>query len=293
MASIIPFFKEKQLKPAWIFDAGTLIWRIFFTSNNLIIGETRNQEAKSTGFFCVYMQSGKSLWKNISFDEPWWIGIEAVHERWMILHGFVRPDMPEHRGIRVVDIESGKLLWRNDSLSFWFVDNAKLYAHKYLFEKHIGCELDINTGTIITEQSDNLDLMQELRQKVVQKEFERQQNVIFPELFDENETDSVIKTIVQGMTEGKALEGWIEYFSRSDVLIVSHYRHTQNKSESSLLNNILSVYDLKSEKMLYNEVIAEDVKTPSPDSFFIKNDLLFFIKHQTMLTALQVWKSSQ
>ena len=293
MASIIPFFKEKQLKPAWIFDAGTLIWRIFFTSNNLIIGETRNQEAKSTGFFCVDMQSGKSLWKNISFDEPWWIGIEAVHERWMILHGFVRPDMPEHRGIRVVDIESGKLLWRNDSLSFWFVDNAKLYAHKYLFEKHIGCELDINTGTIITEQSDNLDLMQELRQKVVQKEFECQQNVIFPELFDENETDSVIKTIVQGMTEGKALEGWIEYFSRLDVLIVSHYRHTQNKSESSLLNNILSVYDLKNEKMLYNEIIAEDVKTPSPDSFFIKNDLLFFIKHQTMLTALQVWKSSQ
>lgn len=151
MVSMIPFLKEKQLKPAWVFDAGTLIWRIFFTSNNHIIGETRNQEAKSTGFFCVDIHSGKHLWKNISFDEPWWIGIEAVHERWMILHGYVRPDMPEHRGIRIIDIESGKLLWRNDHLSLWFIDNEKLYAHKYLFEKHIACEFDIKTGTLLND----------------------------------------------------------------------------------------------------------------------------------------------
>jgi hypothetical protein len=291
MASIIPFFKEKQLKPAWTFDAGTLIWRIFFTSNNLIIGETRNQEEKSTSFFCIDIHSGKPLWQNIGFDEPWWIGIEAVHEKWVILHGFVRPDMPEHRGIRVVDMESGKLLWRNDNLSFWFLDNEKLYAHKYLFEKHIGSELDINTGTILNEYSDNLDLLLERRQEILQKESERQQDVIFPEVFDEHEEASDIRTVIQQMTEGKALEGWIEYSSHRGILIVSQYRREQNQTELSLLNNIVSVYDLKSEKILYSETIVQGVETPTPDSFFIKNDLLLFIKHQTMITALRVWKS--
>jgi hypothetical protein len=291
MASLIPLFKEKKLKPVWNFNAGTLIWRIFFTSNNLIIGETRNQEEKSTSFFCVNIYSGKPLWQNIGFDEPWWIGIEAVHERWLILHGFVRPDMPEHRGIRVIDIESGELLWRNDTLSFWFIDNDKLYAHKYIFEKHICSELDINTGTIVREQSDNLALMQDLLQKVLQKESEREQDVIFPEVYDENEADSTVRTVVRRITENKAIEGWIEYLSHRDMLIVSHYSRVQNQSESSLLNNILSVYDLKSKKNLYSEIIAEGVKTPSPDSFFIKDDLLFFIKHQTTLIALQPWKS--
>jgi hypothetical protein len=133
--------------------------------------------------------------------------------------------------------------------------------------------------------------VQELRQKVLQKESGRRQDVVFPELFDENETDSVVRITVQRITEGKALEGWIEYLSSSDRLIVSQYRQAQNKSESSLLNNILSVYELKNEKMLYNEIIAKDVKTPSPDSFFIKDDLLFFINHQTMLTAIRIWKS--
>jgi hypothetical protein len=290
MVSMISFLKEKQLKPAWNFDASTLIWRLFFTSNNLLIGETRNQEDKSTSFFCVDLFSGKPLWQNIAFDEPWWIGIEAVHEKWMILHGFVRPDMPEHRGIRVVDIESGKLAWKTDNLSFWFVDHEILYAHKYLFEKHIGCELDIKTGAVIHENSDSLDHLQELRQKVSQKESERQQNVIFPEVFDEYEEDSGLKTIIQQISEGKALEGWIEFLFHRDILIVSQYRQEQNNTESGLLNNILSVHDLKSKKTIYHDIIAKGVRTPSPDSFFVKDNLLIFIKHQSMLTALQPWK---
>jgi hypothetical protein len=208
----------------------------------------------------------------------------------MILHGFVRPDMPEHRGIRVVDIESGKLAWKTDNLSFWFVDNEILYAHKYLFEKHIGCELDIKTGTILHENSDSLDLLQELRQKVSQKESERQQNVIFPEIFDEYQGDSGLRTIIQQISEGKALDGWIEFLFHRDILIVSQYRQEQNNTESGLLNNILSVHDLISKKTLYRDFIAKGVKTPSPDSFFVKDNLLIFIKHQSMLTALQPWK---
>jgi hypothetical protein len=288
MDSFIPLFKEKQLKPVWNFDAGALIWRIFFTSNDLIIGEARTQEKKSTSFFCIDIQSGKPLWKDIGFDEPWWIGIEAVYKKWLVLHGFVRPDMPEHRGIRVIDIESGKLLWRNDGLTFWFIDADKLYAHKYLFEKHIGCELEIQTGAIINEHSDDLDTVQRLRQNVLQRESEHQQDVIFPEVFDENETEADIKTVVKRITEDKAIEGWVEYLSYRGVLILSQYRKTQNKSEPSLLNNILTVYDLKNEKILYAEMIAKDVPMPSPDSFFVKDDLLFFIKHQTNLMALRV-----
>ena len=288
---MIPLFKEKKLKPAWNFNAGTLIWRLLFAPHNRIIGETRNQEKKTTTFFCIDIHSGKPLWQNITFDEPWWIGIEAIHEKWMIMHGFVRPDIPEHRGIRVVDVETGSLLWRNDSLSFWFIDNEKLYAHKYLFEKHISCELDIATGEIFNEHSNNSDELQELRQKVLQRESENQQGAVFPEMYDEHEVESIIRTLIQRITGNKAIENRIEYLSHRGILMVSQYRYTRNKSESSLLDNMLSVYDVRSEKTLYNEIIAEGVRAPSPDSFFIKDDFLFFINHQTTLTALRPWKS--
>ena len=291
MAALIPLFKEKQLKPAWKFDAATLIWRIVFTSKNRLIGETRNQETKSTNFFCIDIHSGRPLWKNLEFEEPWWIGIEAIHEQWLILHGFVRPDIPEHRGIRMIDSESGKLLWKNDALSFWFIDKDKLYAHQYFIDKHIACELDMNTGATLKEYSEDLESLLELRQQILHRESDRQPNVYFPELFDEHETAPSTGTVIRLITEGKALEGWIEYLVHREMLIVSHYRRYHDNPESPLLNNILTLYDLKNEKTLYNEIIAKEVKAPSPYSFFVKDDLLIFIQHQTVITALQAWKS--
>jgi hypothetical protein len=290
MAARFPFFTEKQIQPAWSFDAGTLLWRICFTSSNLIVGETRHQETKTTKFFCLDLRSGNPVWQNREFDEPWWIGIETVHKRWLILHGYVRPDMPEHRGIWVIDIESGRLLWRNDALSFWFVENELLFAHKYIFDKHIGCEFEINTGALLKEQTGNLEEMQEIRQKVLQNNSEEQKNIIFPEVYEEHEADSSVRPIVRCMTKGKALEGWTEYLVYRDSLILSQYRNVQTQSEPSLMDNILSVYDMKKEKIRYSEIIDRGVKAPSPDSFFIKDDTLLFIKYQSVLTALQPWK---
>jgi uncharacterized protein YpiB (UPF0302 family) len=86
------------------------------------------------------------------------------------------------------------------------------------------------------------------------------------------------------------VEGWIEFLSLRDILILSQYRQMKDRSESPTLDNILSVYDLKNEKIMFTEIIAERVTTPSPGTFFVKDDVLFFIKHQTMLIALQPWK---
>ncbi|RPI03963.1 MAG: DUF4905 domain-containing protein, partial [Ignavibacteriae bacterium] len=205
MASVIPFFKEKQLTPAWSFDAGSLIWRIYFTSNNLIIGEARSQETKTTNFFCLDVRTGNPLWSNVGFDEPWWIGIETVYQRWMILHGFVRPDIPEHRGIRVVDIGSGGLLWRNDELSYWFMDGEKLYAHKYLFEKHVAYELDINSGAVINEYADDLDRILEIRNTLSGGDASPLQDVLYPEVLDAQEERSPLGSVIQRITKGRAL----------------------------------------------------------------------------------------
>ncbi len=285
MADLFSFFRSKQLKPAWEFNTDALIWRIFFTSANTIVGETRNQTTKSTTFFCVDSFTGKPLWKNVGFDEPWWIGIETVHDQRLVLHGYARPDMPEHRGIQLVDIESGKLLWKNDTLSFWFVQKGKLYAHKYLFEKRIGYELDINTGIVLNEYTDNLDVLHELRQRVLQDESNEQHGIIFPELFDSHQEASSIDTAIQRITDGKALEGWIEYLTCQGILFVSYYRQEPSFSSPSL-NNIFTVYDIGSEKTLFKEIIVEDLKTPSPDTFFIKDEFAYFIKNQDYINSV-------
>jgi hypothetical protein len=289
MNDLFSFYRSKQLKPVWEFGANALIWRIFFTSSNKIVGETRDQEGRSTEYFCIDASTGEPLWKDVRFEEPWWIGVEAVHENWLILHGFVRPDMPQHLGIRVVDIDSGKLVWKNEDITFWFVQDEKLFAHKYLFEKRIGYEIDIRTGTIISEHDSDLDVLQEKRSKNLQQETDDQQGVIFPELYHESVADEKIRELIQKITDAKAIEDRTEYMIYRDVLVLSYYRQEQKKSESMLMDNVLSIYDLSSGKTVHNETIVESVKLPSPDTFFVKNDLLYFIKNRTILTAMRPW----
>jgi hypothetical protein len=289
MNDLFSFFRSKQLKPVWEFSTDALIWRIFFTSNNKIVGETRDQESRSTEYFCIDASSGKTLWKNIGFEEPWWIGVESVHENRLILHGFARPDMPQHLGIRVVDIDSGKLVWKNDDITFWFVQDEKLFAHKYLFEKRIGYEIDIRTGTILSEHDSDLDVLEEKRSKNLRQETDDQQGVIFPEQYHESIADEKIRDLIRKITDAKAIEDRTEYMIYRDVLVLSYYRQEQKKSESMLMDNVLSIYDLSSGKTVHNETIIESVKLPSPDTFFVKNDLLYFIKDRTILTAMRPW----
>jgi hypothetical protein len=290
MRDFFQLFRSKQLKPAWEFSAHALVWRIIFSPHHTIIGETRNQSTKSASFFCVDAQSGKPLWKEVEYDEPWWIGIETVVEAGLILHGFARPDMPEHRGIRLVDLSNGGIVWKNDELSFWFVCDQKLYAYKYIFEKRLGYEIDIRTGTLLREYSDNLEILHELRNRALQKELESSQEIIFAELLNQQQEDSETNTIIRQITEGNALEGWIEYLLRNKILLVSYYQK-EDASDSATLRNVFIAYHVDRKEILLKETLATNIQVPSPDTFFVKDEFVYYLKNKNTLTAVQPWKS--
>jgi hypothetical protein len=289
MAALSALFRGNSLKSAWEFQPGGIIWRILFSPQNTIVGETRDQEIKSTKFFCVDARTGKSIWNEIEFDEPWWIGIEAVYDKWIILHRFARPDMPEHRGIYTIELATGKLLWRNDDLTYWFVHDQKLYAYKYIFEKRIGYEIDIETGSILHEYSENLDDLHELRKTAQKINTETQADLIFPELFINTRNDLTVETIVRQITAKNALQDSIEILLQNKILFVSYYQR-EEESEDSTLRNVLTMYDTQKERTLFTEVLMHNMRIPSPDTFFVKDTFVYFVKNQRILTGLQPWK---
>jgi hypothetical protein len=116
------------------------------------------------------------------------------------------------------------------------------------------------------------------------------QGTIFPELYNQRQVDSEAAAIVQQITGGNALECWIEYLLRDNILLVSYYRK-ENSSSSAALENILIVYDIERKEKRFNETILKGVQVPSPDTFFVKDEFVYFIKNQNTLTALRLWKS--
>jgi hypothetical protein len=286
ISTMVSIFGQRKLKPAWEFTVSALIWRVFFAPQGKIIGESRSQDTKTATFFCIDAKNGRPLWRDLRFDEPWWIGIETVHQNWLILHGFSRPDMPEHKGIRVVDINSGNIRWRNDDLTFWFIKNDKLYAYKYLFDKRIGYGFDIQTGTIVDEYIDDLDILHAMRKEYPARVDDPNTTVAFPYVYDEAQANQSLRLCMDTLTHGKTLESWIEYFVRQEILIVSYYRKEQNE-----MQNIIVIYNMNRRSTIYESVLNNNLPAPSPDTFFIKDEYLYFIKNKNTLTALQPWTS--
>jgi hypothetical protein len=107
---------------AWEFTPGEPIWRLHPPVSGHIVGETRNVETKHASYFAVQSDSGRCLWRDREFHDPWWVAIERVSGERLVLHGYAAPDSPVIRGVTVVDVLAGSVVlsdpeWTgNDSL---------------------------------------------------------------------------------------------------------------------------------------------------------------------------------
>jgi hypothetical protein len=283
------FFHPRKIKREWEFSPGALIWRIFYVSTNRIVGEARDQNRKSASFFCLDALSGVALWKDLMLDEPWWVGIETVVNNVIICHEFARPDMPQHRGMLAIDEESGKLLWKNDALSYWFSDKDRVYGRKVVLEKKVGFALDLHTGAVAREYSDDLESLEALQRS--RRGDEAENGLAFPEPFSPEDADPATAGKLAHLLDNGSRIQSMEYLLRRDRLLVDFYRIDSAGEGESSLSNILEIIDADDGKILHREAMMSGVAAPTPDAFFVKDDFLYFIKNRTTLIAMKLWKS--
>ncbi len=255
----------------------------------MIVGECRNQEKKSASFFCLDEKSGKPLWQDLRLEEPWWIGIEAIVGTSLLLHTYTAPDMPEHRGIQAIDIETGNLRWRNDDATFWFGFGDRLFGYRDLFEGRVGYEIDLQTGAVTKTYEDSLQELHDLRRRL--SEEQSRPELTLPEILAAGEGETKIRSLVNRATRSNKILGNIEFVREDDVLAFNVHIRTRNIAAGSpVFENHLIVYRLSSGKKLFSEVIGQNLKACVPDSFFVRRPRLFYIKDQRTLTSLLLWK---
>ena len=249
-------FQSRRRTPDWTYDAGGTIWRILFSEAGRIIGECRHQDQKLATFFCLDETTGSALWQERRLEEPWWIGIEAIQENVLLLHEYAKPDLPQHKKIHALDVESGKELWKSDHLGYWFGFEGRVYCLEEKFEKRIGYGLDLQTGMVEETYEESLD---ELAGKV---------------------------------TRGANVVGHIEFIKEQGYILLGyHAAGKPSKTEAPLFQNRFVIIDAEDGKTVFEETLARDVRAIVPDSFFAKPPFVYFIKDQKALSALCLWKS--
>jgi hypothetical protein len=288
--SMNALFGSQRLTPAWTFSANGIIWRMVLADPGFLIGECRDPQARLASFFAVETESGNVLWKDLRLVEQWWVGLEAVHNNVILFHGFASPDMPEHRGIQAFDMRTGRELWSNHDFSFWFCHQDQVIVYRDMFERRVGHELDLQTGSLIRTHEASLQELHELRQRAAAEQ--TMPDAILPEFFEEKKAGEEVSQLVKKETKGKSLAGNIEYLRQGDILVFNyHERRSGDAAQPPSLENHLFVYQLSPRKRRFAEIIGRNLTGYVPDSFFVNRGHLLFVSNQRVLTALNLWKS--
>ncbi len=242
-----------------------------FSENGRILGEDRNTDKKSVTFFCINAVNGLPLWSNKTFDEQWWIGLDGVTNDRIFLHGFRKPDMPEHKNIIAVDLKSGDLLWQNKECTFLAIQHPFVFGFKDMFERRLYYKIEGATGEILEELT-ALPSGIEPNMQYEKTDFQ------FPQPLTEN-VEHMWNEVRKGNEFAAA-----EYIDAGKQWIITLY--TRHSDPDNGLKNSLVIIDTTTKKKVYSDVLNEFTPYAVPDSFFLDRNTLYYIKERKTLVAL-------
>lgn len=261
-----------KLKKKYIHNNKRQIFRLIPTNTGKLIIEERETEKKQAYFNCLNIESGKKIFKNLQLDEKFWLGIETVYKDVIFFHRFTKPDMPQHNGIIAFDINGQKVIWKDDNRTFLFIKDEKVYTFQQMFENRQHFTLDYISGEVIEELGSDSASINLLREDMISSE--DFSGYIFPQEFDASiNISDPANQFLKSLRETHLITGSIE-FALDDHLLMFNF-HEINSDNS--LKNIFKAVDLSKGKYILEETLNSRTNAFAPDSFFVKNDILFLL----------------
>ncbi|MGE5353285.1 MAG: DUF4905 domain-containing protein [Acidobacteriota bacterium] len=272
-----------EVNKKYSFTNNRQLWRILLSESNKLIIEDRDTEGKQAFFNCLEASTGEEIFRNFQLEEKFWVGIEAIYKDIIYFHKYAKPDMPGHKEIIAFDIVEKKILWHESDLSWLFVHDNLVYAFKQKFEGWNFFSLDYRTGEIIEEIGNDAEKVNSIRNSI--DEMQKYRGYLFPETFHQDKIEDIeIKQIIEQITNGRDVAGNVEYVKYDHLLLFTFYARV---FEKSLVNRFLCA-DIRTGKIIFEDVLNANANAFVPDSFFMKDNLVFLLKEKKELIVCSV-----
>ncbi|MDP4174413.1 MAG: DUF4905 domain-containing protein [Bacteroidota bacterium] len=272
-----------KIKQRYAFTNNRQLWRILISGTNKVIVEDRDVDHKQVFFNCLQAETGNFIFRNLQLEEKFWIGIEVIYKDIIYFHKFAKPDMPNHKEIIAFDINSQKILWKNDSYAFLFVHDDKVYTYKPKFEGRNFYALDYLSGEELESLGDDAFAINQIRNSInIEEEYK---DYLFPNIFsDDTIIDIDTKQIILDLSGGFEIQGNIEFIRYKDILLFNYYAKA---SEKIFINRFIAV-DTSKRKIIFEEILNSTANAYVPDSFFMKDNLVFLLKEKKELKVFAI-----
>ena len=269
-----PLLRKRRLASSWQFTTKGVIWRICPGPGRMLIGEERDLESKSTSFFCIDA-SGTALWKERSFGETWWTGIEALHGGVLFLHGYATPDLPTHLGITAVDCVGGQQLWNVPDALFIGARAERVYAWRAGAGAGRMLELACRSGELLSERAQSEpDLPEAVEGLHIQS----------PDPLPQSGAEAVaLRKLLERTTPRGSEPVGTEYCVYGTFVVFSYaLRHREGQSYAQHL----CVIDRQTTRVAYACAIEHSAPSPGAGQFIVCEDMLYVVCKRHTLCAV-------
>lgn len=278
---------KNKIKTFWKFSQNGNIWRFIFGGEKFIVGETRDNIKKTLNFFTLDYTSGKTHLKNFTFeDNNYWVSIEGATEKCFFLGRIEKPELPYQKNIIAIDNQTGKKLWENETYSYLFNTEDKLFGIKKGFETNLIAEIDLNSGDVFRTLSED-EHLQVFELRNANEDF-IYENSNYPIVYDNNSADKKISDIFDELCFKKHEIGTIEYIQKASLLIFNYYIKFTLEENNKYFENRFIVYDTESGEVKFDDVLNKTTNYCVPDNFFTKNEYLFYLKEKKELHCIKL-----
>lgn len=243
---------------------GTIWNTVLVPGKDVLLLEIRSAIEKRVTFSALNVKTGEFLWRNISFDEPWWITLNGASGGVALFTIYTETNNPDRKGIFGYDIVQQKIIWWNNDFSLITIgQNAvKGISSKYGTHEIV---LDVTNGSEISGG--------ELAQIT--------DNVVRPFQYAEDQPYfSTVKTFLTSRFNFFPVAA-LEYLEYESIILISFY------SGNDELSNELLILSGEG-KMLMHEKIDERLKGIGLDTFFIYEGSVFFVKNKRGLFSYKI-----
>lgn len=231
--------------------------------------EIRNEDKHQVSFAAVDLESDRLIWKDITFEEPWWVGATATDGRTLVLHIYQDSQNPQYKSYFAVDVASQREIWQSGTFQVLGMEGESILGYE---KQKDFLEYKLISAKDKTEKS----LSKEEVESLLSRE---NKNLHYP--FHYTETQPYFETIKQFViqyTNTKPVRG-CEYLEHQNLILISYYIH-----ERSALANYLLVVDTEGQLYL-QEVLDKNLSHIGLGTFFIANDKLVLVKEKNQLIS--------
>lgn len=228
-----------------------LIWRIIINEEiEYIAIENRELNSKKVSISVLNYKTGKFHFKEKIFAEPLNANLVYASPKSILLKLNEHSENIESKGLIAVDIYSGELMWEHYNLSMNEVNSngvqvfdPKIFPRKYFWIDHLKGEI-IPSPEIIKNQNSHL---------------------LFPKM---EKSDIIPKSLIQGHIQGE-----VSFMNFNEKKMISFHETFESTMQQRLI-----VY--QGDKKLLDNILISDIQKLQPESFFILNKQLFYIRNK-------------